>query len=129
MRHPKVIAWEENLKRVFDQIDHALEDKYGQQYQLHPSRPVRGATSNPEADGLFNVGASFTPGYGSASGRGYVVEVLMITLEFVPPEVQEQMENEVADMLRQSLPQYFPGRDLSVDRDGHVFKITGDLSV
>jgi len=129
MRHPKVIAWEESLKRIFDQIDDALEEKYNQRFQLFPSRPRRGATANPESDGLFNIGASFTPGYGSASGRGYVVEVRMLTLENVPPDIQEKMQNEVADRLRQSLPEVFPGRDLRVVRDGHIFKITGDLSL
>ena len=53
----------------------------------------------------------------------------MVTLARVPADVQEQMENEVAVMLRERLPSIFPGRDLRVERDGHVFKITGDLSV
>lgn len=128
-RHPLVIAWEEKLKRVFDEIDHELEERYGDRYPLHPNRPTRGETANPEDDGLFNVGASFTAGYGSQRGRGYVVSVRMVTLARVPADVQEQMENEVAVMLRERLPSIFPGRDLRVDRDGHVFKITGDLSV
>lgn len=128
-RHPLVIAWEEKLKRVFDEIDHELEERYGDRYPLHPNRPTRGETANPEDDGLFNVGASFTAGYGSQRGRGYVVSVRMVTLARVPADVQEQMENEVAVMLRERLPSIFPGRDLRVERDGHVFKITGDLSV
>lgn len=128
-RHPLVIAWEEKLKRVFDEIDHELENRYGDRYPLHPNRPTRGETANPEDDGLFNVGASFTAGYGSQRGRGYVVSVRMVTLARVPADVQEQMENEVAVMLRERLPSIFPGRDLRVERDGHVFKITGDLSV
>jgi hypothetical protein len=128
-RHPRAVAWEETLKRVFDEIDHALEARYGDRYPLHPNRPVQGATANPEDDGLFNVGAAFSAGYGSDWGRGYVVNVRMVTLSRVTAEVQEQMEDEVASMLRERLPGVFPGRDLRVERDGHVFKITGDLSL
>lgn len=129
LRHPRVIAWEAKLKRIFDQIDQTLEDRYGRRYPLHPARPPRGSTSNPEADGLFNIGASFTPGFGSKSGRGYVVDVRMMTLAGVPRDVQEKMEDEVAELLRSMLPEHFPGRDLRVARDGHVFKITGDLRI
>jgi hypothetical protein len=32
-------------------------------------------------------------------------------------------------MLRAGLPEAFPGRELSVERDGPVFKIFGDLSI
>lgn len=128
-RHPLVIAWEEKLKLVFDEIDHELEERYGDRYPLHPNRPARGETANPEDDGLFNVGASFTAGYGSQHGRGYIVSARMVTLARVPPEIQEMLETKVADMLRERLPSIFPGRDLRVERDGHVFKIAGDLSV
>ncbi len=121
MRHPKAIEWEETLKRVFDEIDHALEERYGNRYNLHPARPPRGATSNPESDGLFNVGAAFTAGYGSEFGPGYIVEVRMATLDRMPPDVIEQIEQEVVEMLREKLPQAFPGRQLHVSR--------GDLSL
>jgi hypothetical protein len=128
-RHPAVLKWEEDLKQAFDGIDRELEEKYGHEYPLHPNRPAPGVTANPEDDGLFNVGASFTPGYGSRLGRGYVINIRMATLARVPADVQEQIEDEVAAMLRDRLPAIFPGRDLRVDRDGHVFKLTGDLSV
>lgn len=129
MRHPKVIEWEEKLKRVFDDIDHALEEKYRGHYTLHPARPPQGATSNPESDGLFNVGAAFSPGYGSEAGPGYIVEVRMATLEQVPADLMERIEEEVVQMLRERLPRAFPGQDLRVSRDGPVFKIHGDLSL
>lgn len=128
-RHPAVLQWEADLKQAFDAIDRELEERYGDQYPLHPNRPARGATANPEDDGLFNVGASFTPGYGSQHGRGYVINVRMSTLARVPAGMQDRIEDEVAVLLRERLPALFPGRDLRVERDGHAFKITGDLSV
>lgn len=123
------MEWEQTLKRVFDRIDHRLEDQYGQLYPLHPSRPKRGKTSNPESDGLFNVGAVFTAGFGSERGPGYIVETQMATLSRVPDEVQERIEEEVVVMLKEELARDFPGRTLHVSRDGHVFKIHGDLSL
>ncbi len=128
-RHPKAVAWEATLKQIFDQIDHELEERYGDQYPLHPNRPSHGETINPEDSGLFNIGASFTPGFGSQTGRGYVVNVRMVTLARVPLEVQDYMEEQVVGMLRERLPAVFPGRDLTIERDGHTFKITGDLSL
>jgi hypothetical protein len=129
LRHPKAIEWERKLKAVFDGIDRHLEEQYGGTYPLHPARPIRGRTSNPEQDGLFNVGAMFSPGYGSRHGAGYVVEVQMATLSRVPAEIREEIENEVARLLRQRLPEVFPGRELHVERDGPVYKIHGDLSL
>lgn len=128
-RHPKVVAWEDKLKTVFDEIDRELEARYGDHYPLHPNRPPRGTTANPEDDGLFNVGASFSAGYGSQHGRGYIIRVRMVTLARVPTDLQTQMEDEVVARLRERLPEIFPGRFLAVQRDGHVFKITGDLSL
>lgn len=128
-RGARALAFEEGLKRVFDRIDHELEARHGKRYSLHPSRPAHGETGNPQMDGLFNVGAAFSAGFGSAHGPGYVVDVRMVTLQHVPPAVQEQMEQEVVEMLRTWLPEEFPGRVLHVDRDGHLFKIHGDLSL
>ncbi|MEE8440415.1 MAG: hypothetical protein V3S41_01745 [Spirochaetia bacterium] len=127
MRHPSLVQFEADLKRLFDSVDDYLEGKYGRNYQLHPSRPARGRTSNKAQDGLFNVGASFTPGYGSEYGRGYVVQVEMVTLERVPAHVREFIEQESADLVNEKLPYYFPGRDLRVVRDRNIFKIYGDL--
>ncbi|NCC50196.1 MAG: hypothetical protein EOM20_03175 [Spartobacteria bacterium] len=126
-RDPKVTKWEEKLKKVFDRIDDHLESSYGGAYPLHPSRPERGATSNKEQDGLFNIGAAFSPGYGSRHGRGYIVEARMVTLSHVPRHVQNQLEEEVVRLLRNELPRAFPDRELDVVRDGNVFKIVGDL--
>jgi len=127
VRHPSLVQFEATLKRLFDSVDDYLEDKYGEKYQLHPSRPRRGRTSNRAQDGLFNVGASFTAGYGSQFGRGYIVQVEMITLESVPPDVRDLIEQEAADQVNEKLTYYFPGRDLQVARDRNVFKIHGDI--
>ena len=70
MWHPKTAEFDSRLKELFDEVDHYIEDRYGHTYSLHPMRPLRGETANPEADGLFNIGALFTPGYGSELGRG-----------------------------------------------------------
>lgn len=127
VRHPRLQEFEDRLQRLFDSIDDRLEEKYGGRYQLHPARPGRGRTASKTQDGLFNVGATFTPGYGSEIGRGYVVQVEMVTLDRVPHDVEESIEQEVADLVNEKLPYYFPHRRLSVDRDRNVYKIHGDL--
>lgn len=129
MRDARVESWEARLKRVFDRIDDLLEEKYGKRYPLHPSRPRRGTTSDKEADGLFDVGAAFTAGYGSEYGRGYVVETRMATLANVPADVHMQIEEDVIRMLEELLPRAFPNTELDVVKDGSVYKIHGDLSL
>jgi hypothetical protein len=129
MRHHKVIEWERTLKNTLDTIDDFLENKYGHRYRLHPARAERGTTSNKSHDGLFNIGASFTAGYGSEYGRGYVIEVDMITLEDVPDHIEKQIEQEVMQYLREELPKHFPGKNLKINKDRNVIKIHGDLSL
>lgn len=129
MRHPSLLEFEKKLRALFDTIDDRLEREYGAQYQLHPARAPSGTTSSRASDGLFNVGASFTPGYGSRIGRGYVVQVELSTLDRVPSDVREQIEARVADMVAEKLPYYFPDRTLRVSRDRNVYKIHGDLSL
>lgn len=129
IRHPKAMEWEGTLKRIFDRIDVELENAYGERYPLHPVRAIKGQTANPEHDGLFDVGAAFSAGYGSTHGPGYVVRVRLATLSNVPKDVQKEMERFVAQRLRQELPKSFPDRVLNVRRDGPVFKIYGDLSL
>ena len=128
-RDPRVSAWEQKLAEVFHEIDDIMEDRYGAKYPLHPSRPARGTTSNPSQDGLFDLGAAFSAGFGSVHGRGYVVSIRLSTLARVPAEVMNRIEQEVLDLLREKLPQAFPCRALRIERDGHSFKIVGDLSL
>ncbi|VDB01015.1 hypothetical protein S1OALGB6SA_2109 [Olavius algarvensis spirochete endosymbiont] len=117
------------MKSMFDKIDDWLEDKYGGIFQLHPKRPRRGKTSNKEADGLFNIGADFSLGYGSELGRGYVVQIEMATLEHIPRETRRQIENDVERLVRERLPQVFPGQSLTLERDGNLLKIIGDFNL
>lgn len=129
MRHPKMITWERTMKAMFDDIDDWLEDKYGEEFSLHPNRSGRGKTANKEMDGLFNVGADFTAGYGSRLGRGYVIQVRMSTLEHIPVEIQKSIETDVESLVREKLPIFFPGRKLELERDGNLLKIIGDFSL
>jgi hypothetical protein len=128
-RHPAAEHWEHRLKQVFDGINDWLEARYGREYPLHPARAAHKTTANRESDGLFNVGAAFTAGFGSHLGAGYVVQVQMATLSGVPNEVRETIENEVVEQLHTELPRVFPDQMLRVERDGSVYKIHGDLSL
>lgn len=129
----RVERWEARLKSVFDEIDAELEAeavrKGGLGYSRHPVRLPAGMTSNPEDDGLFEVGANFTVGIGSEKGAGYVVRARIATLEDVDAGTQQKLEEEVARRLKEKLPEAFPGRDLRVERDESGFKIFGDLSL
>ena len=129
MRHPSALRFEATLKEAFDRIDHELEQRYGDRFPRLAHRPASGETENPEMDGLFNIGAAFSAGYGSPLGAGYIVEVRIATPASVPPAVQEEVEAFVVERLRDLLPVVFPDRRMSVDREGHVFKIYGDLSL
>lgn len=129
MYHPKMQEWDRKLNSLFEEIDDYLEDTYGHLYPLHPRRPPRGSTANNSMDGLFNVGAAFSAGYGSQHGRGYVIDVEMRTLADVPADVIEEIEDDVVEQVSSRLPRYFPARDISVKRDGNVFKISGDFGL
>ena len=117
------------MKSMFDDIDDALEDKYGESFSLHPNRARRGKTSNKEMDGLFNIGADFTPGYGSSLGRGYVVTIRISTLDHIPIDIREKIKSDVELMVHERLPAVFPGRKLQVERDGNLLKIIGDFNL
>ena len=129
MKHPKLAAWDKELQQVFFQVDHYLEDRYGESFDLHPRRPRRGSTSNPQMDGLFNIGASFSPGFGSEQGRGYVIDVHIATLDKVPAEFREKIIQEAVGELQNLLDLHFPLRDLKVVKDGDLYKIIGDFSL
>ena len=124
-----MVEFDDRLKKLFDEVDAYIEDHYGDRYDLHPVRPVRGETANPEADGLFNIGANFTPGFGSELGRGYLIDVSMSTLEKVDEAVSREIYEATAEKVRELLPIYFPERELTVRRDKNHFKIQGDFSL
>jgi hypothetical protein len=127
--HPKLIQFTDDLEALFKEVDEILENHWGDTFPLHPNRPKRGSTSNPEMDGLFEIAPDFTVGLNSQKGRGYIVSLRVATLEKVPPEIYENFMEESAALIAERLPIYFPGRDLTVVRDGKVFKIIGDFSL
>ena len=121
--------WEEKLRRIFKEANDVLEEKYGGLFPLNPVRAKNGTTSDPESDGLFDVGATYSTGLGSKYGEGYVVEVRWATLRSVPEEMQKEAEAIVEDILNKRLPDEFPGKNLKVLHDGDLMKIVGDLSI
>jgi hypothetical protein len=127
--HPKLAAFTAVLEALFHEADEFLEDEWGGVFPLHPNRPGRGTTSNPEMDGLFEVIPDFTLGIGSEKGRGYRVSFRTATLERVPPVQAEFLMEQAAAFIKRKLPEYFPDRSLDVVRDGKGFKITGDFSL
>jgi hypothetical protein len=127
--HPKMAAFTRTLEALFREVDAFLEDHWGASFSLHPNRPKRGETSNPEMDGLFNIGPDFTVGLGSEQGRGYIISLKAATLDEVSPAQFEFLMEQAAALVKRKLPEYFPGRDLSVVRDGRRFKIIGDFSL
>ena len=129
MRHRKAIEWEKRLKSVFDEIDAELENDYGGMLSRHPARAPDGGTSNPEMDGLFNVGASFSAGFGSRFGPGYVVNIQLLTLEHVSAKLKATLRDHVQALLIEKLPVAFPGKDLRVDQELRHLRIHGDLSL
>ena len=129
MRNPLLEKWEEKLQNIFNSIDRILEQKYGHLYPLRPNRPEHGEGVTPDADGLFDLGVSFSAGLGSQFGPGYVFRVKLATLRKVPADLTEQIEDEVIDLISEELPKQFPGKELKVARDGHVYKIFGNLDL
>lgn len=128
MRSPQILQWEQKLKQVFDQIDRDLEAQYGSDWPLHPARPRHGSTSNPEQDGLFNIGAAFSTGIGSPNGPGYTVEIRISTLRRVSRSRREEIREAVQCALEKHLPAAFPGKELHVCDERGVLRIHGDLS-
>jgi hypothetical protein len=127
--HPKLQAFTQRLEELFREVDTELEDQYKDRFPLHPNRPSRGETCNPEMDGLFEVAPDFTPGFGSEKGRGYLISLRVATLEWVPPAEFEALMIHAAELVRERLPRFFPDRSLELVRDGRRFKITGDFSL
>ena len=125
----KLEEWEGRLYTLLREIDRVLEDKYGKLYPLHPARPQRGETANPQYDGLFRITASYSAGYGSKLGPGYIFRVELVTFEMVPDEIRLSIEEEAMQMAEDGLKRVFPERELSIARDGNVIKIYGDLSL
>jgi hypothetical protein len=129
MWHPKMVEFDNQMKNLFDEADHYIEKIYGNKYSLNPVRPAQGKTSNPEDDGLFNIGAIFTPGFGSQLGRGYIIDLTIATLDKVDEDSRNAIYEAAAEKIKELLPVYFPGRELTVHRDRNFYKIQGDFSL
>ena len=124
-----MVAFDDCMKKLFDEVDSYIEDLYGDRYPLRSVRPKRGETTNPEADGLFYIAANFSPGYRSELGRGYLIDMIISTEEKVNPELRREIYEAAAEKVKELLPLYFPERELTVQRDGNHFKILGDFSL
>jgi len=124
-----VEAWEEKLNGLLRQVNIKLEEEYGTVVPRHPARLAHGETPNPQNDGLFRVAATFTPGFGSEWGRGYVLNIEPVTLDVFPADVWALVEAKACKMIQDNLEAVLPGRGLELKRDGTVWKIIGDLSL
>lgn len=129
MKHHSLTKWEKRLYKLVKQVDHYLEDKYGQEFKRHPARPAHGQTSSVSQDGVFSVTSNFSLGLGSSHGKGYIIDIKLVTLEDIDSSRREQIEDEAVNKLREWLPDYFPERELYVKRDGNIIKLYGDLSL
>ena len=129
MWHPKMVEFDDRLKALLDEVDHYIEDLYGDRYNLHPARPARGEAANPQACGLFNIGADFTPGFNSELGRGYLIKVAMSTLDKVDEAVRREIYETAVEKIKELLPIHFPERELTIQRDKNQCKILGDFSL
>lgn len=129
VRHPKLVEWEMKLEQLLGEVDDYLEEKYKDLFQLHPVRPKKGTTSSKVQDGLFSVSASFSAGYGSKYGKGYVIDIQIVSLEKETEQKEKEIEQEVAQKIDELLPKYFPAKKLKVRKDGDVLKIVGDLKL
>lgn len=120
---------EEALFAALEDVDAAMESRYGDRFALHPARPANGTSVNRQYDGLFELGAGFSAGFGSKFGPGYSLALRIVTLDDVPADFRERFENEAVALLRESLARHLPDRRLDVVRDGGSWKIVGDLSI
>jgi hypothetical protein len=127
--HPKQQELEDTLRRMCDDLDKFLEDAYGDRYPLHPNRLTRGKAASVAYDGLFSTGTQFTMGYGSGAGRGYIIDIDIVTLSRVDKKDFETIEAAAVAYLKSLLPLYFPDRKLQIVKDGNLYKIIGDFSL
>lgn len=127
--HPKQELLEEKLSSLCSSLDSYLENNYKGSFSLHPNRLRHGEGSNPSFDGLFSTSIAFTLGYGSKYGRGYLVNIDVRSLDFVPASVKDKITNEAYMYINENLVSYFPDRKLEIVKDGKLLKIIGDFSL
>ena len=129
MRGVRVEAMEARLHGALERVDAELERRYGTRYDLHPARLPHGAAARRQYDGLFELNANFSAGFGSEHGPGYAITLRVVTLEKVPPAERETFEREAVELLEQQLKSAFPERELALVRDVHGVKLVGDLTL
>lgn len=129
MQNRAVEAFDSKLSALLAEVDALLEDRFGKDLTLHPARPPRGATANPQYDGLFTIEAKFSAGIGSHFGPGYSLDLRAATTQPVSEAQQAAWEALMVEHLRKRLPEVFPDRELKVDRDALSWKLHGDLSI
>lgn len=129
MLNQRVEQWDAKLNALLRQVDLKLEGLYGNLLSPHPARPKQGSTANPQHDGLFRITACFTPGFGSALGKGYVLQLDMVTLQPLSPKQADAIQQKAVQLIQEGLDEAHPGKGLRVKRDGQVWKIVGDLSL
>lgn len=127
--HPKQAELERRMRLLCDDLDHYLEDTFGEYYPLHPNRPKRGQAASVAYDGLFSTGTQFTLGYGSTHGRGYLIIVEIRTLAKVDPDHKTEIEEAAMQHLKSIIKVYFPERDIRLEKDGTLYKLVGDFSL
>ncbi|BCR21540.1 hypothetical protein [Borrelia sp. HM] len=119
--------FENELFNICLDVDYILENEFGSFYEIHPSRPSRGSASNGILDGLFRVTTSFTLGYGSKFGRGYLIIIEIITLNVVDEEFTNKVIKRGIKVFAEKLKEKFPEKNLSIVYDINVYKIIGDF--
>ncbi|MCF0261419.1 MAG: hypothetical protein HUK23_00735 [Sphaerochaetaceae bacterium] len=127
--HPKQEEFESKMTHLSQELDKYLEEKYGKLYTLHPNRMRHGTGANPSFDGLFSTSCAFTLGIGSNSGRGYVVQVGIRTLQNVSQSDKDMVIFEALNYINNTLPNVFPDRELKVIYENNLLKIIGDFSL
>ncbi|BCR19048.1 hypothetical protein BmHoA_00097 [Borrelia miyamotoi] len=119
--------FENALFNICLDVDYVLEDEFGSFYEIHPNRPSRGRSANGILDGLFRVTTSFTLGYGSKFGRGYLIIIEIITLNIVDKEFSSRVMERGIKIFGDKLKEKFPDKKLSIVHDINVYKIIGDF--
>jgi len=129
MSRSHLAQWEAALKGVLSKVDEYLENTYGTRYPLRSNRQPHGSAANSMYDGLFSVQGKFSLGLGHWDGPGYTIDVSMATFSKVPEEEREIIIDDVGRILHREIPLAFPGRELTITRDGLFYRIQGDLSL
>lgn len=120
---------EELLFQALENTDEEMERRFGDRFVLHPARLPHGKAARREYDGLFSFTAGFSAGYGSKFGPGYALSFRLVTLDNVPAEFRNEVENAAIEELRRQLAALFPERKLDIVKDVNGWKIVGDLSI